>query len=352
VAIRDTKDQLFGEWTQKLEFLTTPINKIPLKIKGTLIEQCQRDFSRILRDWKISLRPTWYIGDEWGCLERTTCISIPFYELDERLKKLNKETRGWYNGKRDIMEHLMHEFGHAFNYAHRLYQLKSFREVFKVKGKYCSNNPVYETYTPNPWSKDYVNPCGAHYAQSHPDEDFAETFMVVIDPRYNFRKRLKSKPGALRKCIFVEDLIGRYCRQAPKIRKQPKTLLGEHSSLDYTVAEYFNAKISKYKKKAHGYIDPNLEELFPNRLNGSARNPIPAADFVREHRKTINRQVATWTGLKPKQIRLVIDKIISRCQILDLATRDEIRDKQLVSLTAFVTTMVLDWFHTGRFLNL
>ena len=43
-------------------------------------------------------------------------------------------------------------------------------------------------YNPNPWSRDYVRYLHRtgmyHYAQKHPDEDWAETFAVWLDPEH------------------------------------------------------------------------------------------------------------------------------------------------------------------------
>ena len=42
--------------------------------------------------------------------------------------------------------------------------------------------PYPEFYTPKPYSKSFVLHLDAWYAQSHPDEDFAETFAVWLTP--------------------------------------------------------------------------------------------------------------------------------------------------------------------------
>ena len=46
------------------------------------------------------------------------------------------------------------------------------------------------------------------YAQSHPDEDFAETFAVWLTPRSNWRKRYAGWP-AWKKLQYVDELMGR-----------------------------------------------------------------------------------------------------------------------------------------------
>ena len=50
-------------------------------------------------------------------------------------------------------------------------------------------------YRPNPASKNFVQHLRLWYAQSHPDEDFAETFAVWLTPRANWRKRYAGWPA-------------------------------------------------------------------------------------------------------------------------------------------------------------
>ena len=43
--------------------------------------------------------------------------------------------------------------------------------------------PYPEAYRPNPTSRRYVQKLDSWYAQSHPDEDFAETFALFVHTR-------------------------------------------------------------------------------------------------------------------------------------------------------------------------
>src|SRR5881394_935487 len=88
--------------------------------------------------------------------------------------------------KYESMMYLRHEAGHAFNYAYRLYEQDEWHRVF---GPY--SRPYIETYKPNPFSRDFVRHIAGWYAQKHPDEDFAETFAVWLDPESNWRERYR-----------------------------------------------------------------------------------------------------------------------------------------------------------------
>ena len=52
------------------------------------------------------------------------------------------------------------------------------------------------------------------YAQSHPDEDFAETFAVWLTPRSNWRKRYEGWP-ALKKLQYVDELMAEIANRRP-----------------------------------------------------------------------------------------------------------------------------------------
>jgi hypothetical protein len=73
---------------------------------------------------------------------------------------------------------LRHEAGHVMQHAFELHRRKSWREVF---GPSSRRYPRY--YKPDPASRNYVQHLRLWYAQSHPDEDFAETFAVWLRPR-------------------------------------------------------------------------------------------------------------------------------------------------------------------------
>ena len=75
------------------------------------------------------------------------------------------------------MQILRHEAGHAIENAFKLRRRRRRRELFG-----STREPYPEFYAPRPYSKSFVIHLDAWYAQSHPDEDFAETFAVWLQP--------------------------------------------------------------------------------------------------------------------------------------------------------------------------
>jgi hypothetical protein len=74
--------------------------------------------------------------------------------------------------------------------------------------------PLY--YRPNPASR-LVQHLRLWYAQSHPDEDFAETFAVWLTPRSNWRKRYEGWP-ALKKLQYVDELMAEIAEEGRRSR--------------------------------------------------------------------------------------------------------------------------------------
>ena len=123
-------------------------------------------------------------ADDWFTPEGSTGFAIPFYLAHPRLLRLEHtqmleaegSTHDW------CMKLLRHETGHAIDNAYRLHRRKDWRETF---GRY--SEPYHSDCRPEPQSKDYVQNLGYWYAQSHPAEDYAESFAVWLTPRL-FRK--------------------------------------------------------------------------------------------------------------------------------------------------------------------
>src|SRR5690606_6795849 len=132
----------------------------------------------------IKLRPHVWLAEEWFAADGVPGIAIPFYLAHPRLIKLEQrqmlEVEG---GTRDeCMRILRHEAGHALDTAYRIRRRKQWREVF---GPASKKYPEY--YHAKPYSKNYVLHLDSWYAQSHPSEDFAETFAVWLKPDSRWR---------------------------------------------------------------------------------------------------------------------------------------------------------------------
>ena len=77
-----------------------------------------------------------------------------------------------------------------------------------------SSTPYPEYYTPKPYSKSFVIHLDPWYAQSHPDEDFAETFAVWLTPHSLWCKRYVDWP-AIKKLEYMDELMRDVAKNRP-----------------------------------------------------------------------------------------------------------------------------------------
>lgn len=127
----------------------------------------------------LEFRPHFWLSEEWFCPDGVPGIAIPFYLAHPRLARLEeKQTLEVEGGTPQwCLRILRHEAGHAIENAFRLRQRRRRQALF---GHSSVAYPKF--YLPRPYSRNYVVHLDGYYAQSHPDEDFAETFAVWLTP--------------------------------------------------------------------------------------------------------------------------------------------------------------------------
>ena len=91
-----------------------------------------------------------------------------------------------------FMKLMRHEAGHAYMYAYRLTRKKKWQELFGQ----TSREETPDSYRPRPFSRSYVMHLEDWYAQSHPDEDFAETLRRLAYTRAGLAQALRALEGA------------------------------------------------------------------------------------------------------------------------------------------------------------
>ena len=188
------------------------IRDLDLKIEGQLAE-CVAEVEGELASRGITWRPRWYIGTsgfidgEFWTTDRANSINIPWYLANDRVWRYVNDAKVHYT-KEDVMRVLRHETGHALGYAFELWKRTDWRETF---GDF--NKPYDDSYQPDPTSRNFVRYLhltgpsqNSHYAQKHPDEDWAETFAVWLDPASEWRVRYAGWP-AMAKLAYVDYLI-------------------------------------------------------------------------------------------------------------------------------------------------
>lgn len=303
-----------------------------LGITKILQQRIDRLFEELKRR-SLSFRPHFWLSIEWFSPDGIPGIAIPFYLAHPRLTRLERsqmlEVEG---GSEDwCMKILRHEAGHTFDTAYRLHLRRRWRETF---GKHTV--PYPETYLVNPSSKHFVLHLNSWYAQSHPSEDFAETFAVWLGPRSTWRKKYAGWP-ALQKLEYVNELMGDIAESRPALtsRKKVDTL----SNNAQTLRDHYENRREHYGLGQSLFYDQRLQDVFSS--DEVDANNASAASFLRQYRSDLRKEVAHWTHENEYAIDQMLDEMILRCRELKLrvaADEDEMWHNAIVLLTVITMT--------------
>lgn len=331
---------------QKL--LSTRICELDLQPMGVLAE-CIEQVAEELRAKRISFLPSYYLGDDdFWTSDRAISINVPWYLANSILWRLVNDHLFEYS-RTEVLMYLRHETGHAINYAFELWRRKDWTQTF---GDF--RRPYRDVYNPNPWSRDYVrylHRAGMyHYAQKHPDEDWAESFAVWLDPSSRWKRRYKHWQVALAKLEYIDRIVDleHACRGNPPIARAG--MRRPYSEIRETVAEYFDIDHA---------VDPDLAEyrrdlldIFPRRAgrprarNGSTHNNQSAARFIQQHQGLLVDKLVGWIGNSDRRvIKRFVRQLQGICTYEHLVVPETRRNEKLVDLTIVATWHVLDGIH-------
>jgi hypothetical protein len=192
----------------------------------------------------LCFKPEVWISTSWFSPYGVPGFALPFYLLHPRLAELEKKYVGEVEGGTDAwcMQLLRHETGHAIDNAFLLRLSKRRQMLFGLSGE-----PYPTRYLPQTKSTDFVRHLENHYAQAHPDEDWAESFAIWLDPKSNWRSRY-SGTKALDKLHLVDELLKSVVGMKQKVHRIDR--LDDASTCDQTLIEYFESKQQKYRKLA------------------------------------------------------------------------------------------------------
>src|SRR6478609_3281895 len=196
------------------ELLNLRFCDLPLRLPGTALERRLHRVYGELERRDIKFRPHMWLAEEWFSPDGIPGIAVPFYLAHPRLLRLERRMMSEVEGGNSkwMMRILRHEVGHAIDTAWRLRRRARWREIFGP-----ASLPYPEQYRARPGSRRYVQHLGDWYAQSHPTEDFAETFAVWLKPNSPWRRRYASWP-ARRKLEYVAQMAAEIGRHRPSAR--------------------------------------------------------------------------------------------------------------------------------------
>ncbi len=298
--------------------LARRISGLDLALGGTQVKRGIRRLHRELAGRGLRLRPHCWVALEWFSPDGVPGIAVPFYLLHPRLLVLQRRFAGEAEGgnARDLMRILRHEAGHAIDSAFRLRRRAGWRAAFGPSSRRYAG-----IYRPRPGSRRYVQHLGGWYSQSHPAEDFAETFAVWLTPGSNWRRRYAAWPSALAKLRFVEATMRSLRGRAPAVRSRRVVEPARASRL--TLGQYFGRLARRRQGPSAPRIDTALRRLFAPRGTGRCR--ASGARLMREDLPRLRRRIARQLGVSEYLVQEVVFRMIERSRALDLQLRSSRR---------------------------
>lgn len=321
------------------ELLNLRFCDLNLSIQGSALQQRIARVIDELRAVNLDFNPHFWLSDEWFCADGIPGVAIPFYLAHPRLERLERNQLLEVEGGDEewCLKILRHELGHAIENAYRLRLRKERKAIFGL-----SSEAYPEYYSPRPYSKSFVLHLDRWYAQSHPDEDFAETFAVWLTPNSQWRERYEGWP-ALKKLLYMERLMGSLRGKTPPV-VNPKEL-DPVGKLRRTLREHYRRRKVKYGQEHPSFYDKDLRGLFSAEPEYSKN--VTAASLIRRRRKAIRGSVSRWTGAYQYTIDKVLDAITHRCSELNLRITSS-EEEALHQFTVLLTVQTMNYLHSGR----
>jgi hypothetical protein len=321
------------------ELLDVRLCDLKLSIAGTALESRVERIYEELAERGLMFRPHVWLSTEWFSPDGVPGFAIPFYLAHPRLVELEQRQMHEVEGgtARSCLQLMRHETAHALDNAYLLHDRADFNEVF---GRFDSHYVSH--YQPKPYSKRFVRHLELWYAQSHPAEDFAETFAVWLDPSSRWRSRYRGW-AALEKLHYLDELMRDIEGAKPASRGRDR--IEPLTELEQTLGEHYRQKRARYRLALRKTYDRDLKRLFSE--STSSPRERDAAVFLRKERAEIRKLVSRWTGEYQYAVDRVLAEIIERTEELGLVVTSGAahvkRDAMLL-----VATQTLKYLNRGH----
>jgi hypothetical protein len=328
----------WADWPDE-RLLALRFDELHLSIEGSWVEPRLAELEADLARRGLTFRPHYWLSAEWFTPDGVPGVAIPFYLAHPRLMRLEKSQMLVVEGGTPewCLQILRHEAGHAFDNA---YALRTRRRRVQLFGR--PSAPYPDFYLPKPYSKSFVLHLDSWYAQSHPDEDFAETFAVWLAPDSDWRSRYAGWP-ALRTLQYMDRLMREIAGQPPVVTK--RRVVEPLDRLHTTLGRHYARKREHYGVERPHFYDRDLRRLFS--AAPEHRKNRKASRFIQSIRRDTRRLVAEWTGSYQYTIDRVISDIVARSDEMNLRLKYP-EDRSAIDFTILLTVQTMNYLHSGR----
>jgi len=326
--------------SERRKLLSTKLNELPLKIRGSHLEPSIDRLYTELNKAGIAFRPGTYLSDGWGCPSGIPIIGIPFYLADPAIYQVvNEFIDPAPRDDAEIIRYLRHECGHALNYAYLLYKEPDWEKTFGLYSK-----PYKDNYKAIPFDSRFVRQSSGWYAQKHPDEDFAESFAVWLTPNSRWRQ-IYANTLALNKLLHIDELARLYGQKTPCITGGE--LDRPLSELNVTLAKWCRmmARTGQRKIVLPDIINEDLRWLFPD-AEGD-----PAVSIFQANSRQLVHEVHNWTGVNRDLLGSLTHELSKRVETLELKIEPDKNTERITNLAIFISTLAMNYQYSGKFVK-
>lgn len=305
------------------ELLQWRFRELRLKPRDSVIWPDVEDLYATLARRGIRFKPHIWLSTEWFSPDGIPGIAVPFFAAHPRLAQLERRMRGEAEGanRRWRRRILRHEAGHALDTAFGLRRRADWRRVFGPASK-----PYPSDYAVRPASHRFVQHLGHWYAQSHPTEDFAETFAVWLQPRARWRRDYADWP-ALRKLEYVDAVMAEIAGRRP--RNANRSVVAPLADNGRTLREHYR-RYQSFTDASERRYDAWLRRAFAQR---SARpHAQSAAVFLANSESDLRRRLLGRTSAGAYLFTHVASTLRRRARELDLVLRGTRREATATAL--------------------
>ena len=302
----------------KRDLLKLQLRHLPLQDVEERLQFYKSQLQKELRKKGIHFDFHIWVSDDWFCPDGIPGFAVPFYLFHPELMKLHKQKTGLVEGRSDaeILKLMRHELGHAIDNAFGLRKNKERKAVFGD-----SKKEYPEFYSPQKYSRSYVNYLGDNYAQSHPDEDFAETFAYWLDPKKQWKKKKFSKV-LTEKLKLMNQLMKELENKKPILKNKYRDTAIDKQKI--TLGEFYLRVLKQPQHQTYKKLDQNITKVFKKH----SQDGIPVAQYLKTNGEKISDQLSEQEGVYQYETIRGLNILIRRVKSLGLrASRTDLKSK-------------------------
>jgi len=311
---------------------------LPLQLAGTLMARRVQRLYRELVARHIVARPHVWLSEEFFTPDGILGFAVPFYLAHRRLMRLERAQMLECEGasEAECRRILRHEAGHTLDEAYGFSTRARYRQLFGNPRK-----PYPTSYSPRVNSRSHVVNLAGWYAQSHPVEDFAETFAVWLNPYVDWRTNYKNWP-ALAKLEYVDELMREIADCMPLVSR--RIAVEPLASLKHTLREHYARKRAHFAWTWPANYDQDMRRIFSDDPK-DAGAPL-ATRYLRRVRGQLRARIADGSGIPAYVIDQLLRQMIARAQSLGLRVIDP-PDVTMEKLLVMLTLQTAGVLHEG-----